>query len=111
MSRGSLILEVTDNTFDKDVISNTQPTLVDFWADWCGPCKALAPVVDQLAQTYEGKVTFKKLNIDDNPATPAKFGVRGIPTLILFKNGEVWDQIVGVVPKAQIERALQKILI
>ena|ERR1043166_956667 len=101
---------VTDKGFQTDVLSSSTPTLVDFWASWCAPCRAIAPLVDELAQKYNGKVSFKKLNIDENPSTPIQYGVKGIPTLILFKNGQIVDQIIGAVPKEKIEAVLQKAL-
>jgi thioredoxin 1 len=87
---------------------SSRPTLVDFWAGWCAPCRAVAPVVEELAAAYQDKITFRKLDIDSNPATPTQYGVRGIPTLILFRNGQIVDQIVGAVPKEQIEKVLKK---
>lgn len=104
------VLELTDDSFDSDVLQSTVPVLVDFWASWCAPCKAIAPVVDGLADEYDGQVKVAKLNVDENPATPGQFGVRGIPTLILFKNGKVVDQVVGAVPKNQLEGLIKKAL-
>lgn len=101
------VVQVTDADFDS-TIKSEQPTLVDFWAPWCGPCKAIGPVVEDLAAEYEGKVTIAKMNVDDNPATPGKFGIRAIPTLILFKNGEVVDQITGSVGKSQLVALIEK---
>ncbi len=95
------VQQVSDADFDS-IVSSETPTLVDFWAPWCGPCKAIGPVVEDLAEEYEGKVNITKMNVDDNPATPGKFGIRAIPTLILFKGGEVVDQITGAVGKAQL---------
>src|SRR5467141_4804482 len=93
------IVEVTDANFDSDVLKSDKPVLIDFWAPWCGPCRAIAPIVEELAGEYAGKLKIVKLNVDDNPRTPARYGVRGIPNLLLFKNGEVQQQIVGAVPK------------
>ncbi len=107
---GEHTIDVTDDTFEAEVTSSDIPVLVDFWAPWCGPCKAIAPMVDELASDYEGKIKVVKINVDDNPKTPGKFSVRGIPTLIVFKNGEVADQLVGAVPKAQLEGIIQKAL-
>ena len=96
------IVHVTDATFEEQVLKAKGPVLVDYWAEWCGPCKMIAPVLDEIAGTYEGKVTIAKLNIDDNQATPAKHGVRGIPTLMLFKDGEVAATKVGALSKSQL---------
>jgi len=105
---GNGIVEVTDASFDQDVLKADQPVLVDFWATWCGPCRAIAPIVDELAKEYQGKVKIGKMDVDRNNATPMRYGVRGIPTLLVFKNGEVKEQIVGYVPKEQIQKALDK---
>ncbi|PLX92993.1 MAG: thiol reductase thioredoxin [Desulfuromonas sp.] len=102
------VLQLSDDGFEKDVLKSDTPVLVDFWASWCAPCKAISPMVDKLAEEYEGKVTVAKLNVDENPATPGKYGVRGIPTLILFKGGQVVDQLVGAVPKNQLEALIKK---
>jgi thioredoxin 1 len=102
------IIEVTDASFEQEVLKNEAPVLIDFWAPWCGPCKAIAPIVDELAHTYSGRVKITKMNIDQNCATPSRFGVRGIPTLLVFKGGQVKEQIVGFVEKEKIEAALTK---
>jgi len=102
------IFELTDATFDQDVLKSDQPVLVDFWASWCGPCKAIAPIVDELAQQYQGKVKVGKMDVDRNNATPMRYGVRGIPTLLVFKGGQVKEQIVGYVPKETIQKAIDK---
>jgi thioredoxin 1 len=102
------ILEVNDSNFDQDVLKSDKPVLIDFWAAWCGPCRALAPIVDELATAYEGKVKVAKMDVDRNSATPMRYGVRGIPTLLVFKGGQVKEQIVGYVPKEQIQKALDK---
>ena len=104
-------IELTDDTFDKEVLQeNGVPVLVDFWAPWCGPCRIISPIVEDLAAQHAGKLKVAKMNVDDNPKTPSTYGIRGIPTLILFKEGQVADQIVGAVPKAQIEEVIQKVL-
>ena len=104
------VVQLSDDSFENDVIKSSVPVLVDFWASWCAPCKAISPVVDSLADEYDGKVKIGKLNVDENPATPGKFGVRGIPTLILFKDGQVLDQVVGAVPRNQLEGLIKKAL-
>jgi thioredoxin 1 len=101
-----LIKHVTDATFEAEVLKAAGPVLVDYWAEWCGPCKMIAPVLDDIATTYEGKLTVAKLNIDDNQETPAKHGVRGIPTLMLFKAGEVAATKVGALSKSQLQAFL-----
>ena len=96
------IVYVTDESFEEDVLKASEPVLVDFWADWCGPCKMIAPILDAVADELEGKIKVAKLNIDENSATPPKFGIRGIPTLMLFKNGNVEATKVGAVSRAQL---------
>lgn len=93
---------ITDSSFENEVIASKVPVLVDFWAQWCGPCKAIAPLLDDLAQKYEGKIKIVKLDVDSNPGTPPKFGVRGIPTLIIFKDGQVKGTQVGLLSKAEL---------
>ncbi len=107
---GAGLFEVTDETFDRDVLKASEPVLVDFWAAWCGPCKAIAPIVEEVASQYTGKVKVGKMDVDKNVATPQRYGVRGIPTLLLFKDGKVAEQIVGFVPKETIEKAITKVL-
>ena len=102
------VVEVTDSLFESSILKSDIPVLVDFWASWCAPCKAIAPIVEEIASDYSGKVKVVKMNVDENPATPGKYGVRGIPTLILFKNGQVVDQVVGAVPKNQIKALVEK---
>jgi len=102
------IMEVTDANFDQAVLKSEQPVMIDFWAAWCGPCKALAPVVDEVAMAYNGKVKVGKMDVDSSPVTPQRYGIRGIPTLLIFKNGQVKEQIVGNVAREVIEKALNK---
>jgi thioredoxin 1 len=104
------VKHTSDANFDRDVLKNSKPALVDFWATWCAPCRALAPIVDEIANQYVGKVEVFKVDIDSNPESPARYGVRGIPTVILFKNGQVVDQLVGVAPKSELERLINKTL-
>ncbi len=104
------VIQVTDGEFDNQVVGNDLPCLVDFWAPWCGPCKAIGPVIDELAEEFDGKVLIAKMNVDDNPATPGKFGIRAIPTLILFKGGEVVDKVTGAVGKSQLNDLINKAL-
>lgn len=99
---------VTDSTFDAEVLKSTVPVLVDFWAEWCAPCRALGPTIDEVALQYKGKVKFVKINIDENPNTPSQFGVRSIPTLILFKAGQQVDQSLGNIPKSQVVSLVER---
>lgn len=101
-------IEVTDSTFEEEVIDAETPVLVDFWADWCGPCKMLAPIVEELAGEYEGKVKFAKLDVDANPRSATSYGIRGIPTLLIFNGGKPVDQVVGAVPKSVLKRRLEE---
>ncbi len=105
---GSNTKKVTDGTFDSEVLQSNVPVLVDFWAEWCGPCLALGPKLEEIAGEFAGKVTVVKINVDENQGAPAKYGVRGIPTMIVFKGGEEVDQIVGNVPKDRITEVLKK---
>ena len=104
-------IEVTDNSFQADVLDNDLPVLVDFWAPWCGPCRMVAPVVDELAEEYDGKVAFYKLNTDENPGIATTYGIRSIPTLLVFKGGEVSGQIVGFRPKGDLAKRLDEALV
>ena len=101
---------VADDSFDREVLQSSTPVLIDFWAPWCAPCRAIAPVIEELAGEYAGKLKVMKLNVDENPRTPSRYGVRGIPNLILFQGGEVKEQIVGAVPKAQLVRAISNVV-
>ena len=103
--------EVTDITFESDVVKSDLPVLVDFWAPWCGPCRMVGPIVDELSDEYAGKVNFFKMNTDDNPAVPSKFGIRSIPTLLIFKDGELKGQIVGFRPKSEMKKRLEEALV
>jgi thioredoxin 1 len=107
----SAIPEVTQSTFQADVLASDKPVLVDFWAPWCGPCKMLAPVIEEVAGSLVGKANFVKLNTDENPNVAGQYGISGIPTLILFKGGEAVDRIVGFVPKAAITAMISKHLV
>lgn len=103
-------IELTDANFAQEVLKSTEPVMVDFWAEWCGPCRMLSPVVSELAQEYETKVKVGKLNVDDNPATASQFGVMSIPTLIFFKNGSVVDKLVGLHSKSDVQKQLDSLL-
>jgi thioredoxin 1 len=105
---GNGIIEVTDASFDQEVLKSEQPVLVDFWAAWCQPCRAIAPIVDELARHYQGKVKIGKMDVDRNNATPMRYKVTGIPTLLVFKGGQVVEQLVGYRPKDAIQQALDK---
>ena len=104
------VKHVTDADFESEVLKADKPSLVDFWAPWCGPCKAIGPVIAELADEYDGKVQVAKMNVDESPATPGKYGIRAIPTLILFKDGEVADQVTGAIGKTQLAAMLDKAL-
>ena len=103
---GDKVLEFSDANFEDEVIKCDIPVLVDFWAPWCGPCRIIAPVVEEISESHDGKVKVGKLNVDDNQQTSMKFGIRSIPTLLVFKNGEIFEQIIGAVPKSEIERVV-----
>jgi thioredoxin 1 len=107
---GQFVTEVNDADFEEQVLKSDTPVLVDFWAAWCGPCRALAPVVDQVATEYQGRLKVMKMDVDRNNLTPGKYGIRGIPALLVFKGGKVAEQIVGFVPKEQIDQTLGRVL-
>ena len=102
--------EVTDTTWDSDVAKSDLPVLVDFWAPWCGPCRMVSPIVDELSEEYAGKINFYKMNTDENPAVPSKFGIRSIPTLLILKNGELKGSVVGFRPKSELKKRLEEAL-
>lgn len=102
------VFETSDDNFERDVLKANVPVLVDFWAVWCGPCRALSPIIDQVAAANQGKIKVVKVNTDENPNAPSQYGVRGIPTVILFKDGQVVDQVVGVVPATQLQGMIDK---
>jgi len=104
------IIDVTDDTFETEVLKAQTPAIIDFWAEWCAPCRAIAPIVKELASQYEGKVKIMKMNIDENPATPGRYGVRAIPTVLAFKGGSVVEQITGARPKSAFAEMAQKLL-
>jgi len=104
------VLHVTDADFEKEIIESDTPAMVDFWADWCGPCRIVAPVIEELAEEFKGKIKIAKMNVDQNRKTPAKFGIRSIPTMIFFKNGEVVNVIIGAQPKDILKKELEKLL-
>jgi thioredoxin 1 len=101
---------ISDNEFTREVLESPIPVLVDFWASWCGPCQLMAPIIDLIAEEYEGKVKVLKLNVDENPLTPAKYGIRGIPTLILFSKGQALDRLIGAQPKQVVDEMLKKVV-
>jgi len=104
------LVHVSDKNFASEVLNSDLPVLVDFWATWCGPCRSISPVVEELAKEFSGRVKVTKLNVDESPATPTQYGVRGIPTLILFKGGKILDQLVGAHPKARLKALIEKAL-
>ena len=107
---GAGVVELTDATFDQEVLKSEQPVLVDFWAVWCGPCKAIGPIVETVAEKYADKLKVGKVNVDQNSGTPSRYGIRGIPALLFFKDGKIVDQVVGFVPQETIEEKVQKLL-
>ena len=104
------VVEISDGNFEGEILKSDVPALVDFWAPWCGPCKSIAPILEDIAEEFSGKLKVAKLNVDDNPKTPTNYNVRGIPNLVFFKSGKVVEQIVGAVPKDQLIAAISKIL-
>ncbi len=104
------VLAITDSNFDAEVLKSDKPVLVDFWAVWCAPCRAVAPVIDEIASDYDGKIKVGKVNVDENQVVPGKYGIRGIPTVILFNKGQVADQIVGAAPKASFKQMIDKVI-
>ncbi len=104
------VTEVTDQNFEAEVLQSKDPVLIDFWAEWCAPCRAISPIIQELAGNYEGKVKIVKMNIDDNPQTPANYGIRAIPTVLAFSGGQVVEQIQGARPKSAFEEVVQKLI-
>jgi len=104
------IMDINDDSFEKIVLKSDKPVMVDFWAPWCGPCKAIAPTIEALEKEFGDKMTFVKVNVDDNPISPSKYGVQAIPTLIFFKKGEIADQITGMVAKQKLEETIKSVL-
>ena len=102
------MLEVGDSNFESEVLQSGKPVLVDFWAPWCGPCRAIAPIVEELAGNFGDKVKFTKCNVDENPTTPTKYGIKSIPTLIFFKDGEIQDKVIGIVAKSRLEEMISQ---
>jgi thioredoxin 1 len=107
---GETVIHISEGTFDAEVLKSTQPALVDFWAPWCGPCRAIAPILDELAEEYKGKVKVAKINVDENRKLAGDHGVMSIPTMILFKDGKVVDKLIGLVPKDRLKALMDKVL-
>ena len=110
MAQTGTVVEVTEGNFEQEVMKSSTPVLVDLWAAWCGPCRMIAPVVEELAGTYQGKIKMSKLNVDDHPQVAARFRIMNIPTLLLFKGGQEVDRIVGVVPKEELTRRIERVI-
>jgi len=110
MGAEEILMHITDSNFEQEVLKSAKPSLVDFWAPWCGPCKAIGPILEDLAKTYKDQINIVKINVDDNPKTAANYGVRGIPTLLLIKDGKNLDTLVGLVPKEKLETFIKKAL-
>jgi thioredoxin 1 len=110
MAKGESLVQFTDANFEQEVLKSEKPVLVDFWAPWCGPCRAVGPVVEDLAEAYKGRVKVGKINIDDNPKTATAYGVMSIPTLILFNKGDIMDKLIGLSPKERLEGLIKKAL-
>lgn len=104
------LFHATDGNFEPEILKSDLPAMVDFWAPWCGPCHVIAPVIEEFAKEYAGRLKVAKMNVDENPATPSRYGIRGIPTVIIFKDGQVFDQIVGAVSKSKMEEMIKKVL-
>ena len=107
---GENVIEIEDSSFETEILQSDKPALVDFWAPWCGPCKAIGPAINDLAGVFGDRIKFTKCNVDDNPVTPGKYGIKAIPTLIFFKEGQVVEQITGMVAKSKLEEAINKLL-
>ncbi len=107
---GDALQEVSDQDFEETVLQSDRPVLVDFWAPWCGPCKAIGPMIDQLAKQYEGRIRVAKMNVDDNTATPARFGIKSVPTIMFFRDGRLFEQMAGMIARPALEKAVAKLL-
>ncbi len=105
------VIQATDANFEQEILQSPLPVLVDFWASWCAPCRLIGPVVEELAGEYDGRLKVAKMNVDENVNTPTQYGIRGIPALLIFKNGELVDQVVGAVPKAQVVTLIEKVMV